>query len=653
MYTIYLDDVIFCTPQAEELAIIDPVITLERNQPGTLTFTLPSTHPRYNDIHERTSIFEVYRDTDDEPVFSGVCMSKEVDYYNQMSVSCEGELGFFNDSIQRPARYQGYGVRQLLEAYVDHHNEQVDDFKRFEVGEVTVTDENDYIYCYTNNQTTMEELKEDLVDDLGGYFRVRHKDGKRILDYLAEPVGVSSQEIRLGENLIDFNTNLDMSDIATVIIPLGATLEESAVEGLDTRLTIESVNDGKDYIEGDAVETYGRITKVVEYDDVTIPSNLLAKGKKYLEDAQFADLTIEARAIDLSNIDGSTEPIRLNWQSRVVSKAHGLNKVMTVTRQTLNLWNPEKDEVELGADEQETLSAKTSATYRQLASAIDNITPASTILKKAYDNATEIMQEANGGTVDKTRHDITIYNGNNEDDSTYGWRWNTGGFFHISRENVTDEWTVSKVAIQMTGEIVADFITAGVLKGVQIRTTDNEVNISDNNGIVANRGKIGAWNISRETATEGALYSDKTIDGTNWRVWINQAQASDDTWIFSIQKQTSETTYARTFKVEQNGNISTVGNIATNGAITAGGDIQATNANVICNRIQAHVDITSNGAIAAVGDISTSGKVYANNDGAGLRQCVTSSSDGTVLIPDSSGIGVYINNVYAGHLLYI
>jgi phage minor structural protein len=465
MYKIYLDNTIFCDPRAEELAIIEPVVRLERNQPGEFTFTIPPTHERRGDIHERTSIFDVY--SDDELIFSGVCMSLDTDFYNQIVVTCEGELGYFNDSIQRPARYQGLSVRQLLETYVANHNAQVDEFKRFEVGVVTVVDSNDYIYCYTNNNSTMTELKEDLIDDLGGYFHIRHENGVKYLDYLADDLGQCSQEIRLGENLLDYDSNLDLSNLATVIIPLGAKLEESTVEGLDTRLTIEGVNDGKDYIEGDAVKTYGRINQTVIFDSVTTAAALLLKGKKYLQDTQFADLTLTVKAIDLYWVDGS-EKFQINKNVHVVSKAHGMDRYMTISKQTLNLWSPEKDELTLGVEEKKSLSARVASMYDDIIAAIESITPQSTILEAAKKNATALITSANGGYVYKTRNELYIMDDEDPAKAKKVWRWNINGLGYSS----TGIDGTYGLAMTMDGAIVADFITSGTINASKVAVTN-------------------------------------------------------------------------------------------------------------------------------------------------------------------------------------
>lgn len=463
MYKIYLDGKLFCTPQAEELAICNPVVSNERNKAGTFKFTMPPGHPRYDDIIERRSVFEVYRDDEKEPIFAGPCMKVSKNFYKQKTVECEGELTYFNDSIQRPKKYQGVTVRQLLESYVASHNAQVDEWKRFTVGVVTVKDSNDYIYCFTNNNSTMTELKEDLVDDFGGYLNIRHENGVRYLDYLADSLGMCTQPIRLGENLLDYSDNIDMTQIATVVIPLGQKLEKSAVEGLDTRLTIESVNNGKDYLVSEAADTYGKISATVIFDNVTTASKLLSKGKTYLSDTQFANLVISLKAFDLSWIE-EQDRFKLNYDVQVISKPHGLDKWMPIAKQTFNLWNPENDTLELGISQKKTLTARTATTYTEVLAAIESITPASSILESAKKNATALITSAMGGYVYKTTSELYIMDSNVPEKAKRVWRWNINGL-GFSSTGINGTYGL---AMTMDGQIVADFITSGGMSASRI-----------------------------------------------------------------------------------------------------------------------------------------------------------------------------------------
>lgn len=83
----------------------------------------------------------------------------------------------------------------------------------------------DYMF-EMNFQTTLEVIQDLLVSRLNGYLRIRHANGKRYLDVLNGYVKDAQQEIKFGFNLLDYTTNLDLSDIYTAVVPLGPELPE-------------------------------------------------------------------------------------------------------------------------------------------------------------------------------------------------------------------------------------------------------------------------------------------------------------------------------------------------------------------------------------------------------------------------------------------
>lgn len=370
MYRVLVDGALMCDSRVEELALSNPVVNLEENKAGSFSFIIPPNHPKYDAVLRRKSEIEVHEDG--ELIFCGPCIEANTDFYKQKKISCEGELTYFNDSIQRPARYQNMTARGLLETFVANHNSQVEEKKQFQVGIVTVEDSNNSIYCYTNMESTMTCLKEDLLDDLGGFFRIRHENGVKYIDYLAERPNTNSQIIKLGKNLLDLVSNIDSTEIATAIIPLGAKLEQTAIEGLETRLTIESVNDGKDYVYSrQAVDEYGWIYKTVVFDDVTTALALMQKGEQYLAETQFENMVIEAKAVDLHLTDSTKERFKISDQIKVLSAPHGLDKFFPLTKMTLNLNNPESNTVTLGKSEVVPLSARYSKMNKEMDSVID------------------------------------------------------------------------------------------------------------------------------------------------------------------------------------------------------------------------------------------------------------------------------------------
>ncbi len=526
MYKVLCDDTKIFDSRVEELALINPVLKLEENKAGSFAFTMSPTHPMYDAVKKRESLIQVYRD--DEMLFCGVCIKETKNFYKQKTITCEGELSFLNDTIQRPKRYQGATARGLLEEYITNHNAQVEENKRFVVGQVTVKDPNDYIYCYTNMESTLKSLKEDLVDDLGGIVRIRHEGGIRYLDYLADSPNTNTQIIKIGENLMDFTVNNDSTDIATAIIPLGCKLETSPVEGLEVRLTIESVNAGCDYVYSqNAVDTYGWIYKTVEWDDVTTPSALKSKGEKYLSDIQFENMVIEAKAVDLHLTDKQIEQFRISDKIRVVSPPHGLDRYFRLTKQTINLNSPEKDTITLGKDERLSLSAKTNRADSKIKKTIESIVPASKILSQAVANATQLIQTATNGYVttvmnaDGTPKELLIMDTNNTETATKVWRWNINGLGY-SGNGYKGPYTL---AMTMDGCLVADFIKAGTMFADRIRGGKLTLGGTNNeHGIVVVLDKNGAekarWDASGINA-RGSLVSDgkTTIDGTT----VNQS----------------------------------------------------------------------------------------------------------------------------------
>ena len=95
--------------------------------------------------------------------------------------------------------------------------------KRFYVGMVTVHDPNDSLYRFTNQETTLDCIREKLCEKLDGYLRIRKVDGKRYLDLvtLQEYGKICEQPIEFGDNLLDYSENVSASELYTCVIPKG------------------------------------------------------------------------------------------------------------------------------------------------------------------------------------------------------------------------------------------------------------------------------------------------------------------------------------------------------------------------------------------------------------------------------------------------
>ena len=348
MYKIYADDALIYDSTLEDYKIGKGSITLETNKSGSFTFSLYPDHYYYNRLVRLKTVIKVTRSG--KIIFRGRILNDVTDYWNNKVFTCEGELGFLQDSIIRPFTFSGTSV-DLFKKFLNDHNSQVDDFKKFKIGTVTVVDPNNYIArSNTSYETALSNLNSRLIEDsLGGYFYITHgEDGTEeipTLNYLVDFTKISSQVVEFGSNLKDYTKTVTGKEIATALIPIGAETNPDTGE----KLTIKSVNGGIDYIyDENAVALYGWIFRSVEWDDVTVASNLLTKGREKLAQIVKQNITIELNAIDLHLLDRSIESFYVGDYIRVISKPHSFDSTLLCNKQSIDLLKPDNDTLTLG-----------------------------------------------------------------------------------------------------------------------------------------------------------------------------------------------------------------------------------------------------------------------------------------------------------------
>lgn len=461
MYRVYCNNSPLYDLRDEDLVLISPTVKIGENTAGSFEFSILPKHPHYEEVNELTSVITAY--DGDEEIFCGRVVEITKDLYNRKKVICEGELAYFNDSIQRPAKYQGLTVRGYLETLVNIHNQQVKNQgidKTFKVGAVTVQDNNDYVYKYTNWESTLEVIKTDLLNTYGGYLRIRKENGVRYIDYLADYPNTNTQVIEFGSNLLDFTHDMVASDIVTAVIPLGARLEDvTEVEGLDAYLTIKDVNGGVDYVYSqEAVKSYGWIFKTVKWDDVHVADNLLKKGKEYLSDIQFAQITLTVSAVDLHMLHVDMERIKVLDRIRVTSTPNGLDRFFPVSEMTIYLDKPSNNKLTLGTSySKNSLSTKTESNMTSIKDKIDSLPNKSEILEEARENASQLIHSATNGHVVTTADEQLIMDTADKKTARKLWRWNLNGLGY-SKTGYNGTYDT---AITMDGQIVGERLVGG------------------------------------------------------------------------------------------------------------------------------------------------------------------------------------------------
>lgn len=346
MYTVIVDGNVLYDARFDDYQILDAKVQLEVNKSGSFEFSVYPTNPTYDNIQKLKSHIKVYQDG--VLIFGGRVLNDVVRFDKRKDVYCEGYLAYFNDSIVRPYTFNGT-ITEYLQLIVNEHNAQVGIDKQFTIGDVTVTDPNDYIVRSNITHTkSWIELKAKLLDTLGGFLIVRVENDIKYLDYLEDSIYMSTQKIELGKNLLDTIQETRSDDIITALIPLGAKLQDENGNDTDERLTIESVNGGIDYISDvSAVAEYGYIFDTVIFDDVTVASNLLTKANQELAIRVNLGVSVSLKAIDLSMI-ADVDEIRVFDYVQVTSEPHDIDTMALITKMEIDLLNPSNNTLQFG-----------------------------------------------------------------------------------------------------------------------------------------------------------------------------------------------------------------------------------------------------------------------------------------------------------------
>lgn len=379
---VYADDALVYSSGFDEYELLELTVTNNVNTTGVATLTMPPGHPAYNSFIAYKTVVTIYRD--DVLLFRGRALHPSDNFYNERTITCEGEQGFLQDAIMRPYMYQD-APAAIFEHVIGLYNAQVDSFKQFAVGEITVTDPNNYIRFENEKAEQMSDTIAALVERVGGYIVfTQDPQGGRVINWLAELNYRSYQAIEFGENLLDYARSDGAEELATVLVPYGAKIEttdevvddttgDTTTETAAEYVTIESVNEGRDFIQDyEAVALRGVIARSVYWDDVTEPANLLAKAQQYLAEHRLVVTTLELSAVDLSALDADIDTFQEGDTIRVRSKPHGVDEDFLLQERSYNLLNPAADTVVLGKDVS-TLTGSAAASDRQTSSELAQV----------------------------------------------------------------------------------------------------------------------------------------------------------------------------------------------------------------------------------------------------------------------------------------
>ena len=208
----------------------------------------------------------------------------------------------------------------------------------------------------------------------------------------------------------------------------------------------------------EAVKSYGWIFKTVKWDDVHVADNLLRKGKEYLSDIQFAQITLTVSAVDLHMLHVDMERIKVLDEIRVTSSPNGLDRFFPVSEMTIYLDKPSNNKLTLGTSySKNSLSPKTESNMTSIKNKIDSLPNKSEILEEARENASQLIHSATNGHVVTTADEQLIMDTADKKTARKLWRWNLNGLGY-SKTGYNGKYDT---AITMDGQIVGERLIGG------------------------------------------------------------------------------------------------------------------------------------------------------------------------------------------------
>lgn len=352
---------VIANPFVSNIKLSDCQINLDIEAISDVEFSINPRNPAWNKVFPMRTLIRIF-DIQGRKVFDGriINMKKRMDrngFY--VNCDCDDRLSYLHDSNQRHGEYHDITIRDFFGVILDNHNRQVEPHKRFKLGNVTVTNPTDNVYRYLGYESTFDTIKDKLIDRLGGYLSIRDEADGMYLDYLASVGEVKQTPIRLAFNMQDLKKRVDVTQVVTRLVPLGARIEsedETATDASQARITIADVNGGRDYIDDAAlIAEFGIIEGTLELDDVNDKGILLTRGKQFFTAQKAAIVSYDATAVNVDLLDESIEPFEVGNYYPIENEVLAIDEPVQIIGMKIDINQPHKFGLKIG-DKFRTLS---------------------------------------------------------------------------------------------------------------------------------------------------------------------------------------------------------------------------------------------------------------------------------------------------------
>ena len=325
----------------------------ETNTIGTLSFTVLYNHPCH-------SYFEEYKGTillywNNTLLYKFRIIKIHRNFYNTLTIQCEGLLGYLNDSIVRPYTFNETHwlypigdpgahvctVVEFLRELIALHNIQVTAAQQFEFVDETngAFDSIAFTTSQTSYVKSWDEIESKVLKNIGGYVQLRFSGESNQFVFKAALTESNAQAVRFAQNLKDLELETSSQKFATALFPTSTYTDENNQR---QTIGIYNVNGGVEYVQNaDAVARYGRIIEYVQYEGIPSAGKLKELAQRDLNAYINRGKPIKASATDMSAFDSNTyNPLEVDKKTRIISAVNGVDIMPVLNSFDVDLLDP-------------------------------------------------------------------------------------------------------------------------------------------------------------------------------------------------------------------------------------------------------------------------------------------------------------------------
>lgn len=305
--------------------------------------------------------------------------------------------------------------------------------------------------------------------------------------------------IRYGVNLTDLEQEGNCADVYTGVLAYWQDADGNLVQG-----TIQNTSGTFDFTKIYVLDCSQ------DFEEAPTAAQLNAKAAAYIANNNIGVPKVNL-TLNFAILEGLLNRVDLCDTVTVIFEKLGVEATAKCIRVRWNTLLDRYDEVELGDAKSELteaiLRADTAAT-----AAVKAANQTKNIVDSRIETAVQKITGNLGGIIvlhdtndDGVPDELLIMDNPDIGEATNVWRWNQQGLMHAN--SYTGEYT--NIALTMDGQIVADAITTGILRGIEIISDDSAGNTIDLvNGEITTKNA----NLNAKTVTKNYTYQIQAAD---------------------------------------------------------------------------------------------------------------------------------------------